>query len=367
MAMRSESDVDTAKANEGPWPKPASIIAEAEIMQAKAAVEMAQLNLEYTKIISPVDGVVIDRRVNVGQIVVAGLNAPSLFLIARDLKKLEIWASVNEADIAQVQVGQNAQFTVAALPERTFQAKVSQVRLNAQMTQNVVTYTVVVSVDNPDGKLLPYMTADVQFETARHVGALMVPNAALRWRPQSEWIAPDARDKAADVAKPAGSERSDAKVASRRVWVRDGKFVRPIDVKLGPTDGATTEIRAGDLNEGDEVVVNAIIADTSGESPRTGNGASLDAQAMQRTIDSMGRNLLLVMPGAAVNGISFGSQSTLTLTAEDAEDIAINCPAVSQAAPLCARSGPDHLRWQQLGADDDLWNDARVLERAGLG
>ncbi|MFM8892495.1 MAG: efflux RND transporter periplasmic adaptor subunit, partial [Planctomycetia bacterium] len=124
--------------------------------------------LGYTTIASPIRGVIIDRRVNIGQTVVASLNAPSLFLIAKDLRRLQIWASVNEADIGNVRVGQRVLFTVDALVDREFTGIVGQIRLNASMIQNVVTYTVVISVDNADGSLLPDMTANLQFEVDMH-------------------------------------------------------------------------------------------------------------------------------------------------------------------------------------------------------
>src|SRR5262249_12654673 len=154
------------------------------LSRSEAMLREAQVNLGYTQIRSPVDGVIVDRRVNVGQTVVAGLNAPSLFLIAKDLTKLQVWASVNEADIGNIHAGQSVRFTVDAYPKETFVGQVAQIRLNASMTQNVVTYTVVISTDNSQGKLLPYMTANLQFEVDRRHDVLLVPNAALRWKPQ---------------------------------------------------------------------------------------------------------------------------------------------------------------------------------------
>ena len=136
---------------------------------------------------------IIDRRINVGQTVVSSLNSPSLFLIAKDLKRLEVWASVNEADIGHIQSGQAVHFRVDGAP-KTFRGVVApdQPRLNASMTQNVVTYTVVVNTDNSDGLLIPYRTADLKFEVAQHPNVLMVPNAALRWRPSPERLSPPA-------------------------------------------------------------------------------------------------------------------------------------------------------------------------------
>jgi HlyD family secretion protein len=138
--------------------------AEAALAQKKAVLKEAQLKLSYTTIKSPIAGVVIDRRVNVGQMTSVGPNAPSLFLIAKDLRRIQVWASVDEADIGRIHVGTPVRFTVDACPGKTFRGKVDQIRLNATMTQNVVTYTVVIATDNPDGRVLPYLTAKVQFE-----------------------------------------------------------------------------------------------------------------------------------------------------------------------------------------------------------
>jgi RND family efflux transporter MFP subunit len=137
-------------------------VASAAVEGAEADLKLAQVNLDYTTIRSPVAGVIVDRRVNVGQTVVASLSAPSLFLIARDLKRMQVWVSVQEGDIGRVRVGQRATFKVAALPDAEFKGKVSRIRLNASVAQNVVTYTVVVDTDNSSGKLLPYMTAEVR-------------------------------------------------------------------------------------------------------------------------------------------------------------------------------------------------------------
>jgi len=216
---------------------------------ARAALATAETNLGYCTITSPVRGVIIDRRVNVGQTVVASLNTPSLFLIAKDLRRMQVWASVNEADIGQVRPGLPVRFTVDAHPDKVFRGTVAQVRLNALMTQNVVTYTVVVSCENPDGLLLPYLTANVDIEVNRRQDALLVPNSALRWQPETEQVAPDAREAAAALlAQAPGAARQ------RVVWVAEGRFVRPVAVTAGLTDGAATEIVAGAVRPGDAVV-----------------------------------------------------------------------------------------------------------------
>ena len=164
----------------------------ASIVQAEAASRRAQQNLDYCTIRSPVNGVIIDRRVNTGQTVVASLNAPSLFLLAKDLRRMQVWVAVNEADIGKIHAGQPVTFTVDAFPGEPFVGQVGKVRLNAQMTQNVVTYTVEIVTDNSNGRLLPYLTANVHFELDRHKNVLQVPNAALKWTPSPDQILPGA-------------------------------------------------------------------------------------------------------------------------------------------------------------------------------
>ena len=257
-------------------------VSEAAIQQAQANLKEAQTNLDYCTIKSPVDGVVVDRRVNVGQTVVASLSAPSLFLLAKDLTRLQVWVSVNEADIGNIHIGQDVTFTVDARPGERFKGTVQQIRYNATMTQNVVTYTVVVSTTNkvldnpapvqvrtPSGgtttttqelELLPYLTANLTFHVAERTNALLAPNSALRWRPQLAQVAPEYRDayeqslrkratKESNPDEPApanpdkGSGKKQGGAANHgNVWVQDGIYVRPIKVLTGLTDGAMTEI-----------------------------------------------------------------------------------------------------------------------------
>lgn len=237
--------------------------AKATLNDAMAALKNAEINLGYCTVKSPVKGVIVDRRVNVGQTVVSSLNAPSLFLIAKDLKRLQVWASVNEADIGNVHSGQVVTFTVDAYPNRVFKGTVApdQPRLNASMTQNVVTYTVVINTDNSDGKLLPYLTTNLQFEVSRRSGALLVPNSALRWKPNVKQIAPDLQ---ADYAKSLkrnkgpGGEKQPVKEEHHdrgTLYVEDNGFVRPLKVRTGLSDGMMTEITSDDLPEGAAVVM----------------------------------------------------------------------------------------------------------------
>jgi HlyD family secretion protein len=258
----SERDMDTALMNHE-TAKAGLAVSLSSVDQAKANLEEATVNLGYTQIRSPVKGVVVDRRVNIGQAVVASLNVPSLFLIAKDLKRMEIWASVNETDLGKVHPGQPVRFTVSAFPGEAFRGRVSQVRLNASMNQNVVTYTVVIAVDNADGKLLPYLTARVQFEVKEHKNVLLVPNAALRWQPQIPQVAPDAREAFARSLRPQGlvpgtdpvRYQAEKGYDGGTLWVEEGGFVRPVAVGTGLTDGVLTEIVSNDLQEGSEVVL----------------------------------------------------------------------------------------------------------------
>ena len=162
---------------------------QANLKSAQIALDKAKQNLAYTNIYAPIDGVIVQRTVDVGQTVAASLSAPELFLIANDLSKMQILANVDESDIGQIQVGQPVTFTVQAYPNRTFKGTVQQVRLQSTTQDNVVNYTVVIGVDNPDGKLLPGMTATVSFLTGSATNALIVPNAALRFRATPEMMA----------------------------------------------------------------------------------------------------------------------------------------------------------------------------------
>jgi HlyD family secretion protein len=257
----AQVDFDTAKANYEVARANVSV-ASSGIAEAAAALEKAQRNLDFCVIKSPVKGVIIDRRVNIGQTVVSSLNAPSLFLIAKDLTRMQIWVAVNEADIGRIAADAPVTFTCDAFPGRQFEGVVGKVRLNATMTQNVVMYTVVVTTENPDNVLLPYLTANVHFVTRKESDVLLVPNAALRWSPSlASQIAPDAHAQAAvdPPGTPAGEGKSSkpSKGAKERVgtiWLKDGEFVRPVEVKAGVSDGANTAVTAENLQEGQEVV-----------------------------------------------------------------------------------------------------------------
>jgi HlyD family secretion protein len=223
--------------------------AKTTLAQNKAALLQAQQNVDYCTIVSPVKGTVIARRMNAGQTVNSSMSAPSLFLIAKDLRRMQVWASVNEADVGNIHAGQTVTFTVDARPGQTFKGVVDKVRYDASMTQNVVTYTVEITVDNSDGKLLPYLTANVKFELDRRDHAQTVPNSALRWMPRDDQILPGSDDDRADAAAasavtPTTQQTAEEEMRDRgTVWLPagDGK-VRPVRVKVGVTDGMVTEI-----------------------------------------------------------------------------------------------------------------------------
>jgi HlyD family secretion protein len=236
-------------------------VADSAVAQARANLEEATVNLGHTTIRSPVKGIILDRRVHIGQTVVATQGA-SLFLIARDLSRMEIWASVNETDVGQIHVGQPVKFSVAAFPDQSFRGAVADIRLLPSFSQNVVTYTVVIAVDNTKGTLLPYLTARVQFEAQRRSGVLLVPNAALRWKPPAHLVVAEARG--ADQA-PAPSAASRG-VHHATLWVRQGELVRPVAVDAGLTDGLHTEVQPvegqGSLKEGAEVVFGLVLPES---------------------------------------------------------------------------------------------------------
>jgi HlyD family secretion protein len=262
------AEFEIAKANVG--------VAQAEVTQgnasiaaAQAEVDKAQRSLDFCVIRSPVNGVIISRRVNIGQTVVSSLNAPSLFLIAKDLTRMQIWVAVNEADIKNVQPGQQVDFTTDDLPGEKFHGTVNKVRFDASMTQNVVTYTVEVDADNPENHLYPYMTANVEFEVHRDQNVLMVPNSALRWYPSSaSEVILSARDQYKPTNQgdeedaPRQKPERGAKPKERHgtIWAKEGELVKPINVKLGPTDNLNTEVFAEGLEPGAEVVVGEILA-----------------------------------------------------------------------------------------------------------
>jgi len=254
-------------------------VAEASVQQARAAVAVAQAthdrarkNLGFCTIKSPVNGIIIDRRVNIGQTVVASLNAPSLFLIAKDLRKMQVWVAVNEADIGKIHPGQAVRYTVDAFPGEQFEGTVGKIRLNAVMSQNVVTYVVEVLTDNESGRLLPYLTANVKFELENRQNVFLVPNAALKWSPQPELIDPAYR-KDKDGSQPPNSSETRKPERKRSVLWTLGPtgLLVPLGVEEGPTDGMMTEVRGKHVREGLDVVIGVQMGDKAGANQQATN------------------------------------------------------------------------------------------------
>jgi len=263
--------------------------AEAQVSQKNAAVTVAQTNLNYTVIRSPIDGTVVARNVDVGQTVAASLQAPTIFTIAQDLTKMWVYAKTDESDVGNIKLGKPVTFKVDAFPKDNFHGAVSQVRMNATTVQSVVTYDTIIEFANPEEKLFPGMTAYVTIPVATVQNALKVPNTALRYKPpmSAEEIlaiykqygidgnqpAPAAAD--SSVAQASQQPNSEAKNLSRPakadsavVWkLHADNTMEPVNVSLGITDHAFTEILAvikGDLKDGDAVVIRSIVPKNSG-------------------------------------------------------------------------------------------------------
>ena len=234
----AQSDFDTAETNYE-TAKASVSAAKSQVAQSDAALSSSETNLFYTRIVSPVDGIVVSRNVDVGQTVAASFQTPTLFSIAQDLTKMQIDTNVAEADIGNVSVGQDVQFTVDAYPDITFKGKVWQVR-NAPITvQNVVTYDVVIQVSNPELKLKPGMTANVSIIVSIKRDVLKIPNVALRFRPAEE-------------VKTTAQQRGSA------VWILEQEKPKRVPVSTGISDGAYTEIVSGEIKEGQELIVESL-------------------------------------------------------------------------------------------------------------
>jgi HlyD family secretion protein len=286
----AQADFDNAKTN--------LMAAKAQIAvnvgnlaQAKAALNQAKVNLAYTSIVSPTDGVVISRSVDVGQTVAASLQAPTIFVIAEDLRKMQVDTSVAEADVGKLTAGMDATFVVDAYPGERFRGKVRQIRNAAQTVQNVVTYDAVIDVDNAELKLRPGMTANVTFVFANRENVLRVPNAALRFRLSPEvsgalkldgksgkGIDAGAAGGAAEALAGAGARAGGRQRAGggpgaspddtpdrKTVWLLDGGVPRSIRIKTGASDGTKTEVVEGGLAEGNLVITDATV--TGGAKP----------------------------------------------------------------------------------------------------
>lgn len=229
-------------------------VARANVKSARVALDRAKQNLEYTNIYAPIDGVVVERNVDLGQTVAASLSAPQLFLIANDLAHMQILAKVGEGDIAGIREGQPVKFTVQALTKQTFEGRVEQVRLQSVTAENVVNYTVVVSVSNAQKKLLPGMTARVNFLTQSAEDVLKVANAALRFKATTD----------ENTARASRAARSSALYS-----VDEKGALKATRVETGVTDGSFTEVRGAQLREGMKVIAGTSQPRTAGQTPST--------------------------------------------------------------------------------------------------
>ena len=296
----AQADYDTSQANQEVM-KGQTAAARGSLAQAKAALYQAKVNLDMTRIVSPTDGTVISRSVDVGQTVAASLSAPTLFVIAQDLREMQVDTSVAEADVGKLSTGMPATFTVDAFTGEHFRGKVRQIRNAPTTLQNVVTYDAVIDVANPDLKLRPGMTANITFIAAEKDNVLRVPNAAMRFRPTPEIFTalgvpvPAAVRDAADRTKASASQggvrggagggarpggpggpgaaggrgrpggRGDAPNDRRAVWLlRDGK-PQTVPLRVGLSDGNLTELIEGDLHEGDALIVDAAATESQPE------------------------------------------------------------------------------------------------------
>jgi HlyD family secretion protein len=252
--------------------------ANAQVDQKQAALSVAKTNVAYTIIRSPIDGVVLARNVDVGQTVAASLQAPTIFTIARDLTKMQVYAKIDESDVGRIKIGQRVTFKVDAFPEESFDGAVSQVRMNATTVQNVVTYDAIIDFANPRLKLFPGMTAYVNIPVATVQDAVKLPNAALRYKPPygldqiralyAKYGMQDAADaQSADSAKAAKGARGESGI----VWIlRADNTLEPVRVTLGITDHAFTEVKSvvkGELKTGDEVVTGSLVGKSGAAAP----------------------------------------------------------------------------------------------------
>jgi HlyD family secretion protein len=224
----------------------------AQVQSARARVAQDQANLNFSIIVAPVSGIIINRKIDIGQTVAAAFQTPELFSIAQDLTQMRIEALVAEADVSRVKLGQQVSFTVDAYNDRQFKGTVSQIRLNPSTQQNVVTFTVVVDVPNPDGSLLPGMTVNARFLVKEHKAVLLVPNAAMTWKPK-DWT----RQQAAEKAK-TGEKKPEAGFGTTIfVLGADGK-PQPRRIRLGAADAENSIVLGGELKAGDKVITGEV-------------------------------------------------------------------------------------------------------------
>lgn len=235
--------------------------AEAQLRTAKGQVARDEANVGYSVIRSPVSGIVVSRQVDIGQTVAASFQTPTLFQIAQDLSVMQINTNVAEADVGKIRIDQPVRFTVDAFPGRRFEGKVSQIRLSPIIQQNVVTYNVVVAVDNRDLKLMPGMTAYIYIDVDKREDVLLVPSSALRFRPRD--VPPEPKKAAAPAAPGEKKQRG----GGARVYVAQGEKLVPVTIQAGLSDGKMVEVTGGELKAGDRVA-------TQNRVPDSGSGAS---------------------------------------------------------------------------------------------
>jgi HlyD family secretion protein len=277
QGLAPQADLDQAQANYDS--------AVASVAQAQATLAQAQTDLSNSRIVAPIDGVVVDRQYDVGQSVAASFQAPTIFTIAQDLTKMQVSADVSESDIGMCKVGQAVHFSVDAYPEQSFRGTISQIRLNATVNQNVVTYPVIIDVPNPELALRPNMTANVTIDVAVVKDALRVPNAALRWRPeekQASSASPEERAaRGAGQTGPAAAMKQfdrtaggKARKAGQTIYTigAEGSEPKAVEIKGGVTDNRYTEVVSGDLKAGDTVIVGLVTA--KADAGKTPGGAS---------------------------------------------------------------------------------------------
>lgn len=303
QGLASQADLDSMRAN--------AEASAAQVRQSRAALTQSLTNLRYTRILSPIEGIVADRQYDVGQTVAASFQAPTLFTIAQDLTKMQVQADVDQSDIGRVKVGQLARFTVDAFPEEDFTGAIKELRLNATVNQNVVSYPVIIEVSNAEGRLRPKMTANVTIEVARVKNVLRVPNAALRFRPEVK--GEEEAQRSSGSGGGGGVERGATRMGERpgglsgvsqgmstgprqtrggrgaqTVYRLEGKTPKPVELKTGISDGRFTEIVESSLKEGQQVISGTATAraqQTSGGPPgsqRPGGGAGGGGPRMGR-------------------------------------------------------------------------------------
>lgn len=259
--------------------------AEARLLQSQSQLDSSKVDLDYTLIKSPIDGLVILRNINVGQTVAASFQAPVLFKIANDLTKMQVECSIDEADIGKIKVNQEVKFTVDAYQGENFKGKVSQVRYSPEIVQNVVTYTTIVEVDNPRMKLLPGMTATISIITGKANNVLLVPNAALRFNPpfsqeqmreifqkmREEMMARrggQTSNRGMFMGNPPQGDRSQMRRQNSRVWTLDeNNQIKLVIIRTGVTDDSYAEVKKGVLKEGQIIITGILTGATNQNRP----------------------------------------------------------------------------------------------------